>query len=232
MDDMDVTMGILRMAPAFAAMLPLLAGTVLFVPLVLYIVARWRANREPHVDPQLGAKFALHFFASIGLQLGLAGLMMLLFTMIRPGEGKSEEYRVAFGMIVPAGLLIALHVGMLTKTTDAQLPNVRRLFTGYNLFCVGIIGFFAVVLGFQVLFAKGSQKPFSHFVGAMVLVYCPAWGVLGWRLSELVKGDRSGGGAASPPMRMPEPIMPASTSSTQLPSLGGGAYPPIDGDKH
>lgn len=199
------------------------------MPFALYILARWRASREPIPDQQLGAKFVLHYFATIAIQLALVGGMMLLYTVISPGpsEYKGDAYRAAFGL-VPAGLVIGLHFALLQKTNDAAFPNVRRLFTGYNLFCVGLLGFIALLLGFQVLFMKGSVKPLGHLVGAMTIVYCGAWAVLGYRFSQLLA---FGGGGGAMPRAMPEPVtrteQPAATSSSSLPALRDGAYPPM-----
>src|SRR5438477_12185538 len=93
-------------------------GIALFGPVVLYLVARWRAHREPTNDPQLGFKFALHYFASVAFHLALAGGTLLIYTMIKPGDsderlglhgdpmpshdGKGEMYRLAFGFLLPA----------------------------------------------------------------------------------------------------------------------------------
>lgn len=218
--------GLARFGTVFLALGAItVVALLLVVPFALYVVARWRASREPLPDPQLGAKFVLHYFATIGIQLALAGGMMLLFTIISPGpsEYKGGEYRAAFALLLPAGMIIGIHFALLNKTNDEQYPNVRRLFTGYNLFCVGLIGFIALLLGFQVLFMKGSMKPMSHFVGSMVAVYCTAWGVLGYRFAQLIDPV-----APSRPAAMPEPVTPlAATSSTSLPALRDGAFPPM-----
>ena len=67
-DDFDSPFFLMRaMAPAMAIGVVMLATTVL-APVVLYLVARWRAHKEPSLDPQLGVKFALHYFAIAAFQ--------------------------------------------------------------------------------------------------------------------------------------------------------------------
>src|SRR5690242_11400477 len=44
---------------------PFLLWMLVFGPLLLYPLARWKTHRESIVDPQLGVKFALSLFALI-----------------------------------------------------------------------------------------------------------------------------------------------------------------------
>jgi hypothetical protein len=84
----------------------------------------------------------------------------------------------------------------------------------------------AFVLVFQALFAKGSTGDFGRFAGASLIVYGGAWAACGMRFLRLVRDDVPPPQAphrdvAPPPAAMPPP-------TTGLPSLGGGAYPPIE----
>jgi hypothetical protein len=233
MDDMgpSSTMMLLRMLPAATAVLSIVVTLSLFGPLVLYAIARWRANRSGVADPHLGLKFALHWFATSAFHLGLAGAAGLVFAMISPGSGKGDLYRFVFALLVPAGMILGLHIVLLKRTNDDEVPGVRRLFLGYNLFVTGLIGFIALVMGFQILFAKGSAAPVSHMVGSMVVVYCSAWAVLGHRFGQLVLGGPGSGElpeVVMPPGPPPAAPPPAAAGGGGLPALGGGSYPPID----
>lgn len=205
-------------------------SVVLLGPLVLYAIARWRMPKDAS-DPQLGLKFALHYFATLAFHVTLAGATLLIYTMIRPGgeEGgsKSQLYRLAFGFLVPGAIILGAHVALLLRTNDAQLTSVRRLFAGFNLIITGLVGFAALVLGFQALFAKGSTDGMGHLGGAAILIYGGAWGVLAWRFTSMVFG---GGSASAPPM--PEIVSPPAVAPPAagggLPPLGGGSYPPIE----
>jgi len=233
MDDLDSSFFLLRaFAGPMMAIVSLLVTVTIFVPIVLYVIARWRANREPDVDRHLGIKVALHYFAISAFQLGLAGLTLLVWGMISsaPSEAKSAVYRIAFGMIVPAALVQAAHLSLLRRTNDAQVTNVRRLFTGYNLIVTGLLGFVALVTAFQALFAKGSSGEMGRVAGAMVLTYGTAWAVIGWRFGQAVLGG-GGGTNAAPPVDKPAAVVPAATPTTGLPALGGGAFPPIEPPK-
>jgi hypothetical protein len=107
---------------------------------------------------------------------------------------------------------------------------------GMNLLVIGVAGFAALVVGVQALFAKGSTDGLGHFGGAAILVYCTAWGLLAWRVDNIVVGPRApfgmtGGPPANviPPGAPPPVVPPAATGTTGgLPPLGGGSFPPID----
>jgi hypothetical protein len=237
--DVGSSMMLLRLLPAATAVISVVVTLTLFGPLVLYVIARWRSHRAPVVDPQLGLKFALHWFATAAFQLLLAGTVLLIFTIIGPGPSaaKGDEYRAAFALLVPAGIVLGVHATLLRRTNDLEVPGVRRLFLGYNTIVTGLVGFVALVLGFQLLFAKGSVAPMGHLAGSAILVYCAAWAGLGWRLSQLVLGDWGAGAGGlpedvvpprAPPQQPPPPTSAAGGGGPGLPSLGGGSYPPIE----
>ncbi len=164
-------------APVFVSM----AVITLFVPGLLYIIARWRQNREPVADPQLGIKFALGFFRQIGYQVVLLGGFMIIFAMIGKGMGGSRGMlmRPAFGLLVPGLIVWGVHNLAMQRTNRIQFPSVERLWAGYNLMTVGIAGFVALIMVFQSLFMKGDTGNFGRMAWAMALVYGSAWAVQG-----------------------------------------------------
>jgi hypothetical protein len=231
--DLDSSFFLLRMlAGPLAVIASIQIVVVLFAPMLLYVIARWRAHREPAHDTQVGIKFALHYFATAGLQLALIGGTILLYTMISPGSSdtKGTPYRVALGLLVPAGIVLGAHLALLKRTNDAIFPTVRRLFLGFNMIVVGIVGMATLVMGFEALFAKGSTGGMGHAAASGVLIYGTAWLLLGWRFAQVVLGDQQPpldlAPPAAPPAGMPPPSSPATSGS--LPSLGGGSYPPLD----
>jgi hypothetical protein len=218
-------------APTVIAITFLMVVLVL-APFFLYVIARWRAPKDLP-DTQLGLKFALHYFAMAAFQILLAGAALLIYMLISPGTADkgSSGYRTAIGLILPAALVLAGHIHLLKRTNDETFPSVRRLFWGYNMLVTGIVAFFALVLGFQALFAKGSTLGLGHLAGSMVVVYGAAWAIVGFKFGQLVLGVPPGGGpsqmidpTAAPPIH---PTPPAQTQ-TGLPVLGGGSFPPID----
>jgi hypothetical protein len=212
--------------------MPLLLWLLVIGPLLIYPLARWKAAKEPYVDPQLGVKVALHYFKLLGFQLALLGALIIVWTIISKGSGsKGDMYRAGFGFLVPAGIVLGAHIAMLQRTNDDVFVTVRRLFAGYNLIITGLIGFAALVFGFQALFAKGSAGNEGRLFFAAILVYCGAWAACGVQFGRLV--FRDGGGASSGPrdIVMPPPESQAASQAPtgpSLPSLGGGSFPPID----
>lgn len=234
----------------FSTMLPLLsAGS--FIPVILYVVARWRASKDAAVDPQLGLKFAIYYFGTVALHVALVGLTLVIYTIVRPsdpdGDGKGEAYRMAFGFLLPAAAVFGGHLALLLRTNDRVMPGVKRLFYGFNLLVAGLLGFTALVASCQALFHKGSTDGMGHFAGAALVVYGTLWGLLAWRFDRLVVGPPPGTGYGEVPRHVvpppaPVPVSPLAVDAPspyappratpvgELPELGGGAYPPIDPD--
>ena len=211
------------MAPIMLVYAALLA---LVIPFIVYVIARWRANREQRVDSQLGIKVALGYFAVLGLQLALMGLTMLFYGFLStmPSDEKGEIYRTAFGLIVPAMIVLAVHMGLLGRTNQEEFPGVRRLMLGFNLVLTGTFGFIALVMAFIALFGKGNAGELGRISGAMVLVYGSAWAAVGVQFGRVVLGGYE------PPdePQAPHAPAPAVPSGPTLPPLGGGNYPPVD----
>ena len=212
--------------------LPMLIWMIVSGPLILYPIARWRAHRDPVLDPQLGIKVALAYFGLIAFQLVLLGGTTVLYTILSTmgSDEKSSVVRTGFGLLVPAGIVLAGHVSLLRRTNQDQFPGVRRLFVGYNFVVTGLFGFTAFVLVFEALFAKGSGGDAARLAWAGLLVYGGAWAAVGVQLGRLVLGGYSSGSPQSgPPSNLvAPPPPPAAPQGPTLPSLGGGSFPPLD----
>lgn len=206
---------------------PVLLWLVVLGPLLLYPIARWKAAREGAPDPQLGIKVALHYFALIALQLVLFAAAMILYTLFSKADAKGGLYRMGFGLLIPAGGVLAAHVALLARTNEHDYPGVRRVFLGYNLVITGLLGFFSLLFAFQVFFKQGSAGDAGRFAIASVLVYCGAWAACGVQFGKLVLG---GSDAASRPPTSAGPPSPPSPqhSGPMLPPLGAGTFPPIE----
>jgi hypothetical protein len=223
MDDEVISMILRVLAPAMGA---LAISIMLWVPLVLYVIARWRQNKEPQVDPQHGPKFALHYFGSIALQLTLGGLALLLYTLVskESSDYKGDSYRAATGFLLAGGLVLGITTGLRRFTNDDDRPGVRRLFTGFNLITAGAVTFFALVAGCQLLLMKSrSGDGIGRLAMVALLVYGGATAFLTLRMGKLAKPDD---GPGTPPSIQP-PVPRTATPATGLPVLGGGEFPPI-----
>ncbi|MGN6104273.1 MAG: hypothetical protein ACTHU0_04150 [Kofleriaceae bacterium] len=218
------------LAGPIAVFSSIVLALLLVAPGLLYVLARWRAHREPVPDPQLGLKFLLHFFSSFALQVALAGGALLLYTVMSPGPSdvKSPAYRMALGLLIPGVAIAWLPLSLLRRTNDLELPGVRRMFSGYNLLVIGLFAFLGLVLGFQALFARGSSDGLGHAGGSMILVYGGACAVIGSRFVRLVLGGGGGSAIGGPPVYVAPPVAPVPPPpAAGLPRLGGGGYPPI-----
>src|SRR5512146_410476 len=208
---------------------PIVLWLLVMGPFVLYLIARWRAHRAAEGDPQLGLKVALHYFGLLGAQVALAGAMLLVWAIV--GKWSSSERgdvaRTAFGLLVPSLIIYGVHIAALRRTNDERALIARRLFQGYHLIIVGLVGFTGFVLVFQALFQKGSSGDFGRFAAALLVVYGGAWAVSAIRFARLSLGatPEPPRDAGSPPA--PTATAPAAPSGPTLPSLGGGSFPPV-----
>jgi hypothetical protein len=173
----------LQMLSTIAPIMIFMMVSSFLFPLLLYIIARWRDIKSPAgPDPQLGLKFALHFFRIQSYQLLLFGAAMLLYAMLsKEMKGPMREfiYRPAFGFLVPSAIVFGVATAMLGKTNNYGYPNVGRLLNGYNLMVTGLVGFAALIWGFQMLFQKGESGELGRIAWTGILVYTTAWVVQG-----------------------------------------------------
>jgi hypothetical protein len=215
-------------SPMFV-ILPVVVWLWLIGPLLLYPVARWKANREQVSDPQLGLKVALSYFALLAFQLVLLAAVIILFTVFsKGGSGKGAAFRAGFGLLIPAAGVLVAHLVLLRRTNQERFPGVRRLFMGYNLAVTGLVGFAALLFAFQMFFKRGSAGDEGRLAIAGLLVYVGAWVACGIQFGRVVFGDPSEGPPSNVvPPSAPTPITPQQSGPT-LPSLGAGSYPPID----
>jgi hypothetical protein len=124
--------------------------------------------------------------------------------------------------------VLAAHTSFLNRTNQDQFPGVRRVFLGFNLVVTGILGFTALVLAFQALFARGSSGELGRLAGAMVVVYGGAWSWLGYTFGRLVLDPGTGSPPHAAPPHAAPPAAPPVETPHGLPALGGGSFPPIE----
>jgi hypothetical protein len=230
MDDYGVSpLMMLRLLSPLLVIGPIVLWFLIAGPFVLYLVARWRAHREPVVDPQLGLKTALNYFGMIGFQLALFGAMMIVWMIVtKEASGDRGAFlRVAFGFLIPALIVYGVHHMLLKRTNQREFMGVTRLFQGYNLLVTGLVGVTSFFLVFQALFSKGSSGEMGRISAAMLVVYGSAWAVCGLQFARTVLDT-----SYEPPRDTGTPPsvvapQPPATGGHTLPSLGGGSFPPI-----
>lgn len=152
------------------------------LPVVIYIVARWRTYRDyGGGDPHLGAKVALCVFRIAAFQLLLAGGFLVLYGLMTTmdGEARTNILRLAGGLFIPGLLVFAAHTVALNFTNWRVMPAVVRMFNGVNLVQTGIAGFAASVFACVLLLQKDVPSEMNRLAWAMVLVYVTAWVIQG-----------------------------------------------------
>jgi len=165
---------------AMMLMLPYLMAFSL-LPIIIYIVARWRQSKEGHRDSQLGLKVALGFFKILGFQAALAGIWLAFYGLIAKGDN-GELIRVGVGLLIPGGLVFAAHHVGIQRTNDSIFPMPVRMFEGLNLVQTGVLGFFSLIAAFVITLQKDAPGEALRLGWSLVLVYTVAWGVLAGRL--------------------------------------------------
>jgi hypothetical protein len=187
--------------------MPILIALVM-IPIALYVIARWRANRDAERDPHLGLKFALSFFRWEGYQVALLAGAMLLYSMVGKdlGDGRGELTRTAFGFLVPGLLVLGAGTLALTRTNQHERPGVGRLLTGFNFMLTGVIAFGTLVMAFQSLFQKHGGGEEARLIWSLTVVYVSAWAVQGILYMRDLGID--GPAAAAGPTSMPQPGAP------------------------
>jgi hypothetical protein len=170
------------------------------LPIIIYIVARWRQAKEGHADPQLGLKVALAFFRVLAFQICLGGVWLLVYGIVAKGDS-GEIFRVAGGLLIPGLIVFAAHHIAMQRTNDAVLPMPARMFDGLNLIQTGIIGFLALLAAFVVALQKDSpgDSEALRLTWSLVAVYTVTWGVLAYRFIE---------NTAPPPPAQPAVVQP------------------------
>ena len=148
------------------------------LPVVIYIVARWRTYRDHGGgDPHLGAKVALSIFRIAAFQLLLAGGFLFLYGLMTTmnGEARTNILRLAGGLFIPGLLVFAAHTIALHATNFEAMPAVVRMFNGVNLVQTGLAGFISLVLVSILMLQKDVPSEMNRMAWSMVLVYLPAW---------------------------------------------------------
>lgn len=148
------------------------------MPVVIYIVARWRTYRDyGGGDPHLGAKVAICVFRIAAFQLLLAGGFLFLYGLMTTmnGEARVNILRLAGGLFIPGLVVFAAHTVALHATNFESMPAVVRMFNGINLVQTGLAGFVSIVLVSILMLQKDVPSEMNRIAWSMVLLYVPAW---------------------------------------------------------
>jgi uncharacterized membrane protein YuzA (DUF378 family) len=144
------------------------------VPLapIIYIFIKWRYYRdEAAPDPQLGMKVVLYYFKTLAYQGLLVSLAVLFYSVL---DNESNIIKVGLGIFISCGLLYIVHYIIIPKLTNTlEFPLTARVYTGFNLIIVGLIGMISFVITVTILIDKGLKN--SELPLAIFVVYAIAW---------------------------------------------------------
>ena len=139
---------------------------------IVYIFIKWRSYRDNSPpDPQLGMKAVLYYFKTLAYHAVVASLAILFYGVL---EDKSDAIRVGLGIFISCGIIYTVHYIIIPKLTNTrEFPLTARIYTGFNLIIVGLVGMISFVITVILLIdkgLKGGELPLTIFV-----VYAVAW---------------------------------------------------------
>lgn len=144
------------------------------VPLapVVYIFIKWRYYRDNSPpDPQLGMKAVLYYFKTLAYQGLLVSLAALFYGVL---ENENNLINVGSGIFISCGLIYIIHYIIIPKLTNThEFPLTARIYTGFNLIIVGLVGMISFVVTATILIDKGLKK--AELPLAVFVVYAIAW---------------------------------------------------------
>ena len=165
-----------------------------FLPVLIYLVARWRQHKAGVADSHLGLKCGLGLFRVLAVQMALAGTWMFLFSLIAEGDNETMT-RTAFGLLLPAGIVFGVQAAVLARTNHAFMPMPVRMFRGMEMVQTGMAAIMALVIAFMVTVQKDPPDEVLKAVWSMTAVYGTGFGLM---LNSLL-GDAIGPiGSAAP----------------------------------
>ena len=162
----------------------------MFVPILVYVVARYRMIKESMPeDAQLGLKLTLARCAYAAYQLLLLGLCLLVYTLLTDKERdtRTDLLRTSAGIVVPVALLLMVSLGVFMKTNRRNHPLIGRMYVGVNRLHVFALFAVSLFVQFQALFQRSTNAELAAIGWALVLVYFAAAALEGLRVKDILK---------------------------------------------
>jgi len=139
----------------------------------VYLFIKWRSYRDAAPpDPQLGIKVILYYFKVLAYHACLASLAA--FFMALQKSSRTSSKMVPLGIFLSCCIIYVVHHVLIQKWTNTiEFPQTARIYTGFNLIIVGLVGMISFAFTTATLLDKGIKNietPLSFFV-----VYAIAW---------------------------------------------------------
>jgi len=162
------------MSALFGSLSFLMVYVYVVVPLapIVYIFIKWRFYRDnSSPDPQLGMKTVLYYFKTLAYQAVIASLAVLFYGLL---GNEKDAIEVGLGIFISCGLLYVVHYIIIPKLTNTrEFPLTARIYTGFNLIIVGLVGMISFVITVVLLIEQGLKK--AELPLAVFVVYAIAW---------------------------------------------------------
>ena len=167
----------------FPFMLYYLYFIIPLAPLV-YIFIKWRAYQDQSPqDPKLGLKVIVYYFHTLAYHVILLSLVLIAFGLLK-GGGFKDELRVGLGMLISGGIIFCAHWLIIKNINkDVQTFLVARVYNGFNLVVIGLLGMAALIAFFILLFKSGKTDIKLPVSG--LIVYGIAWLFRGWQFLNM-----------------------------------------------
>lgn len=163
------------MKPLMTSLPFLITYLYFIIPLapIVYIFIKWRSYRDAAPpDPQLGTKVILYYFKTLAYHVCLASLALLFVALLKGDNGRS--ILMPLGVFLSGGVIYAIHGMLIHKLTNTvEFPQASRIYTGFNLVIVGLVGMVSFAAASAILFGEGTRnikEPLAIFI-----VYIIAW---------------------------------------------------------
>ena len=146
----------------------------MIVPLapVVYVLLKWRSYRDgSSPDPQLGIKVVLYYFKTLAYHVFLASCAVFFYGLL---AGESDAIKVGLGLLISSGILYVVHSILIQRLSNTRaFPLTARIYAGFNLIMVGLLGMVSFVITVTLLIDKGQES--IKLPLAWVVVYAIAW---------------------------------------------------------
>jgi hypothetical protein len=157
-----------------AALLAPLASLIFVLPLLAYVLVRWRDDRDGRGrDPDLGVKTLIGLFLVLGLNLVFAAGASIFGALFAGSEVEDLSPLLSMGLV---GLIVlGLDAVFLGRTNYRDRPGVMRIFWGVSSVIAALVSLVALIVWFTHLFEGQLERDTAKVALAFVIVYVPAW---------------------------------------------------------
>lgn len=154
---------------------PMIYFLYILIPLgpLVYIFIKWWSNKEAKpVDPNLGIKVITYYFKTIGYQISMIGISLMIANLIKGNIDSSG--RTGAGILICGGLVYLIHLLIIKKFfDDTEFTITKRVYSTFNIVFVGLVVIVSMIVWLSIMLGEMPVKfetPLAFFI-----VYFIAW---------------------------------------------------------